>query len=231
MNSSALEHIFFDLDHTLWDFDRNSKLAYQEIFEKNDVQFPIDQFIAIYEPLNLEFWRKYRNNELTREELKYQRLKTAFDACEFAVSDENINLFADLYLEYLPKYNHLFKGCIAMLTDLSSTFNLHCITNGFIEVQEKKLVNSNLKPFFKTILTAEEAGVKKPDPAIFKIALDRAGARPSNSLMIGDSYEADILGARNMGMQTIYFDPLGLNANKEGVRVDELPQITSLLLS
>ncbi len=231
MNSSAVEHIFFDLDHTLWDFDRNSKLAYQEIFEKQGVQLSIDKFIPIYEPLNLEFWRKYRNNELSREQLKYQRLKSAFDACEFAVSDENINLFADLYLEYLPKYNHLFKGCIAMLTALSTTFNLHCITNGFIEVQDRKLINSNLKPFFKTVLTAEEAGVKKPDPAIFTIAMDRAGATPSNSIMIGDSYEADILGAKNMGMQTIYFDPLGLGSDREGVRVKQLSQITSLLLS
>lgn len=221
------QHLFFDLDHTLWDFDKNSRLAYQRIFEEYDLSLSIETFIEIYEPLNLQFWRKYRNNEISKEQLRYQRLKTAFDACNFYVSDEHINTFADLYIEYLADNNHLFEGCIELLQYLAPNYQLHCITNGFIEIQDKKLINSKLKPFFQVILTAEEAGIKKPDPEIFKIAMDRAGASPNNSVMIGDSYEADIMGAHAVGMQTIYFEPHGNHIDGVGHRVERLEQIKS----
>lgn len=228
MSYNNVSHIFFDLDHTLWDFDKNSKLAYQRIFEEHRLDLHIDHFIKIYEPLNLEFWRKYRNNEITKEELRYQRLKTAFDACEYAINDDQINLFADLYIQYLADNNHLFEGCIELLTGLSERYHLHCITNGFIEIQDKKLTHSKLKPFFKTVLTAEEAGVKKPDPKIFQMALQRAGATVQNSVMVGDSYEADILGAHNVGMKTIYFDPTGQHIDGVGHRVNRLAHISPL---
>jgi putative hydrolase of the HAD superfamily len=228
MTFSTAQHLFFDLDHTLWDFDKNSRLAYQRIFEEYQLHLSIDTFIKIYEPLNLQFWRKYRNNEINKEELRYQRLKTAFDACDFEISDDHINTFADLYIEYLSVNNHLFDGCIELLEHLDGNYELHCITNGFIEIQDKKLINSKLKPFFNTILTAEEAGTKKPDPKIFELAMKRAGATAGNSVMIGDSYEADIMGAHQVGMKTIYFEPHGNHVDGVGHRVSNLSQIKLL---
>ncbi len=201
----GVEHLFFDLDHTLWDFDRNSKMAYAQIFEELQVALDLDVFIEHYEPLNLIFWRRYRINEITKEQLRYRRLKEAFDACDFHVSDSDIDRMSNMYLEYLPMHNHLFAGCLEVLDSLSNHFQLHIITNGFDEVQDKKLHNSGLKPYFKYMLTAETAKTKKPDIAIFQRALKETGALVSNSVMIGDSYEADILGARNAGLRTIWF--------------------------
>lgn len=205
MDKSTIKHLFFDLDHTLWDFDKNSRLAYQQIFEEHNLVLDLNRFIEIYEPLNLEFWRRFRENEITKEELRYQRLKTAFDACDFPVTDEQIDLFADLYIKYLPLNNHLFEGCIEVLDYLKPKYQLHLITNGFANVQQRKVAASGLSDYFDVILTAEAAGVKKPAPDIFHQALSMANAQVENSVMIGDSYLADIQGAQGVGMQTIWF--------------------------
>lgn len=205
MDKSTIRHLFFDLDHTLWDFDKNSRLAYQQIFEEHNLVLDLNRFIEVYEPLNLEFWRRFRENEITKEELRYQRLKTAFDACDFPVTDEQIDLFADLYIKYLPLNNHLFEGCVEVLDYLKPKYQLHLITNGFANVQQRKVTASGLSDYFDVILTAEAAGVKKPAPDIFHQALSMANAQVENSVMIGDSYLADIQGAQGVGMQTIWF--------------------------
>ncbi|MGB3592261.1 MAG: YjjG family noncanonical pyrimidine nucleotidase [Nonlabens sp.] len=224
----GVEHIFFDLDHTLWDFDRNSKLAYQQIFDEFKLDLPLDKFIEVYVPLNLKFWRLYRINQIGKEELRYQRLKAAFDACGYLVEDTTINTIADLYIEYLPNYNHLFPNCHTMLESLVKNYQLHIITNGFEEVQARKIAASGLDRYFKVVLTAEAAGVKKPDPAIFLLALEKAGATARESLMIGDSYEADIQGAKSVGMQTLWFN-LDETSTFEDFSINRLDIISTLL--
>ena len=225
-----IEHVFFDLDHTLWDFDLNSKLAYKQIFEEHNVALDLEHFIAVYEPLNLQFWRMFRENKISKENLRYQRLKSAFDACNYEIEDLKINLFADLYIEYLPNYNHLFDGCIEMLESLATQFKLHLITNGFNGVQQNKVKNSGLEKYFDVLLTAETAGVKKPDAKIFLQALKMANASIENSVMIGDSYEADIKGAQNIGLKTIWFHITEEKIPDNEVVVHHLNEIHSLLL-
>ncbi len=224
-----VKHIFFDLDHTLWDFDRNSKLAYAQVFEEEQINLDLHTFITAYEPLNLEFWRRFRESEITKEQLRYQRLKATFDACDFEVVDETIHKMADLYLEYLPNYNHLFTGCIELLDRLKNNYSLHLITNGFDVVQARKVSNSGLQDYFPYMLTAETAGVKKPDVRIFERALQDTGAAIENSLMIGDSYDADILGARNAGIKTIWFHTTDQEIPAGEVVVHNLTDIHSLL--
>ena len=228
-NFKGIQHVFFDLDHTLWDFDRNSKMAYSQIFEEEQLELDLEEFIAVYEPLNLKFWKRFRESEITKEQLRYQRLKDTFDACNYKVEDDHINRYADLYLDYLPNHNHLFPNCLELLDTLKHNFELHIITNGFDEVQARKMENSGLLPYFKYVLTAETAGIKKPDPAIFERAMKDTGARTDNSVMIGDSYEADILGARNAGLRTIWFTNDSTQAGKESI-VADLKEIQSLLL-
>jgi putative hydrolase of the HAD superfamily len=226
-----IEHLFFDLDHTLWDFDRNSKLTYGQIFEEQQIALELDKFIEIYEPLNLEFWRRFRESEITKEQLRYQRLKSAFDACDHTIDDDHILKIADLYIEYLPNFNHLFPGCMELLQQLQGNYHLHLITNGFDEVQKHKINKSGLATFFPYMLTAETAGVKKPNPAIFERALADTGASRQNSLMIGDSYEADVLGARNCGWETIWFHTTDQEIPEGEIVVHDLSQIHSLLSS
>jgi putative hydrolase of the HAD superfamily len=224
-----IKHIFFDLDHTLWDFDLNSKLAYKQIFDEYNISLDLDRFISIYEPLNLQFWRMFRENKISKEDLRYQRLKTAFDACEFEVSDERINLFADLYIDYLPNNNHLFDGCIELLDQLQKRYQLHLITNGFNGVQQDKVKNAGLCKYFNVVLTAETAGIKKPAPQIFHQALEMAGATVENSIMIGDSYEADIKGAQNVGLSTIWFHTTDQEIPENEIVVHRLKDIYPLL--
>jgi putative hydrolase of the HAD superfamily len=224
-----IEHIFFDLDHTLWDFDLNSKLAYQQIFQEHEVSLNLDKFIEIYQPLNLQFWRMFRENEISKEDLRYQRLKTAFDACDYLIDDDQIHLFADLYMAYLPNNNHLFEGCVELLDKLQEKYQLHLITNGFNGVQQSKIENSGLSKYFDVVLTAETAGIKKPAAAIFHQALEMAGASVTNSMMIGDSYEADIKGAQDIGLATIWFHITDQEIPDNEVVVHHLKDVYPLL--
>ncbi len=212
----GIKHVFFDLDHTLWDFDRNSELTFQEIFEKNKISVPVFDFLEVYKPINQEYWKYYREARVTKEQLRYGRLKKSFDQLDVAIDDFLINRLSTDYIDYLPRYNYLFEGTLQLLEDLKDAYQLHIITNGFEEVQHLKLKNSKIDHYFKTVTSSEAVGVKKPDPKIFHHALEVAGASIEESVMVGDTYEADILGAQNIGMQTIFF-----NYHKENFKSGE----------
>ncbi|MHB0754267.1 YjjG family noncanonical pyrimidine nucleotidase [Polaribacter sp. M15] len=199
-----IEHVFFDLDHTLWDFEKNSDLTFQKIFAKHNLAIDIHTFLKVYKPLNREFWRLYREEKITKTALRYQRLKAAFDAVNFSISDDLIHQIADEYIQFLPDFNHLFHGTFEVLNYLKDKYELHIITNGFEEIQSKKMNSSHISDYFKVIITSESVGVKKPNPKVFYHALRLANARADNSIMIGDSVEADILGALNVGMKAIH---------------------------
>lgn len=220
---NTITDIFFDLDHTLWDFDKNSELAFDMIFKEWHPTVSINAFIEKYIPINQACWHLYQNDKITHHELRYNRLKHSFDAINYSVSDEQINQMANDYIDRLPLHNHLFDGAIEILEYLQSKYSLHIITNGFAEVQAKKMSNAAITRYFKTITNSEMAGVKKPNPIIFEYAVSSAKANKETSLMIGDSLEADVLGAMNAGLQAIFF-------NEKSVAVDtHIKQITHLL--
>ena len=153
--------IFFDLDHTLWDFDKNSILAFDKIFRKQHPTIDTNKFVEIYAPINQACWKLYQVDKITHEELRYNRLKQSFDAMNYTISDAEINQISVDYIEFLPDNNQLFDGAIEVLDYLIPKYNLHIITNGFAEVQGKKINNSGLGQYFKTITNSEMAGVKK----------------------------------------------------------------------
>lgn len=206
MKLKDIKHIFFDLDHTLWDFDKNSALTFDKIFKLHKIQIDTTHFLSIYEPVNLNYWRLYRNSKIDKEKLRYGRLKDTFDAMDFAVADELIHLLSEDYITHLTTFDHLFEDAIEILNYLHPKYQLHIITNGFEEAQYKKMQVSNINHYFKTVTHSENAGVKKPDPIIFKYALQLAKAQPEESLMIGDNYEADVLGALQVGYDAIFFN-------------------------
>ena len=200
--------VFFDLDHTLWDFERNSELTYQKIFEKYNLQIHLPDFLKVYVPNNTRLWGLYQFDKIGKEELRYQRLKMSFDELGVSVTDEYIDLLADDYIKYLSTFNHLFDHAQTILDYLKPKYKLHIITNGFAEVQEGKLKNSGIVDYFEVIMDSEKAGVKKPNPVIFEKALSLAKVQPENALMVGDNYDVDVLGAKAVGMHALYFDPL-----------------------
>ena len=222
-----IEHIFFDLDHTLWDFDKNSQLTFQQIFKEQNIQLKVVDFLEVYMPINLDYWRLYREDKISKEDLRFNRLKDSFTAVNYNISDDLINIISKDYITYLPNHNHLFEGTIEILEYLHKKYKLHIITNGFEEVQNLKLQKSGIDKYFKQVITSECVGVKKPNPKVFEFALSKAEAEAHESIMIGDSYEADIMGALNSGMMAIHFSE---EAKNNGVqRVASLIELKNYL--
>lgn len=217
------QHLFFDLDHTLWDFDKNSALTFNKIFQDHNIEINLQDFLAVYVPINLQYWKLYREEKIDKASLRFARLNDAFRALSFSISKELIDTLSEDYIRYLSSFNHLFEGTLEILEYLDSKYNLHIITNGFKEVQHGKLEQSGISSYFLTVTNSEMVGVKKPNRKIFDHALSIAQAHVEDSLMIGDNLEADILGAKNIGMDSICF-----NYHKVDVP-DDIPKINHLL--
>ena len=222
MKFKNITDVFFDLDHTLWDFDKNSALTFKKIFEINNVNISLDDFLHHYEPINLKYWRLYREDKIGKEDLRYARLNDSFEAIGFNVNIQLIHKLSEDYITYLSSFNHLFENTFEILDYLSLSYNLHIITNGFDEVQFKKMSHSKIDHYFKTITNSEIAG-------IFNYALNLANTNASKSVMIGDSYEADILGAKNMGMDVVFFDLNNKTVDNSITQIDNLIQLKNFL--
>ena len=208
-------HIFFDLDHTLWDFEKNSALTFQKILPEADVDLVHEQFINTYIPINAKYWKLYREEKVSKAALRYARLKETFHALKYEISDKKINSLAKEYILQLPNFNHLFDGTLELLDYLKEKYTLHIITNGFEEVQTLKMKKSKIFHYFTEVITSESVGVKKPNPKVFLHAMKKAGSSPKESLMIGDNIEADIQGALATGMKAIHcnFENTGIIPN------------------
>lgn len=229
MTNFDITDVFFDLDHTLWDFDRNSKLAFERVFLRHRIEVNTEGFLKEYEPINFEYWKQYREDRVTKEQLRRGRLIDTFNRFEMSFPMEQIDLLAVAYIEELPVDNYLFDGAVAVLDYLSKKYTLHIITNGFEEVQLLKLKNSSISHYFKTVTTSEEAGVKKPNPKIFSLALEKAGVVSATCMMIGDTFEADILGAEASGMHTLYYNYRKEQIPERYLKVDHLEEIKDIL--
>ena len=203
---TKITDIFFDLDHTLWDFEKNSALAFETIFANNRMDIKMADFLLHYVPMNLKYWELYSLDLITQTQLRYGRIKETFDLLRYEVDDDTIGFLSEQYIHYLPKYNHLLGGAIEILEYLKPKYRLHIITNGFAEIQNNKLNNAKISHYFKTITNSEIAGVKKPNPIIFKYALNLANTQKENSIMIGDCIDADVYGAIHFGLDAILFN-------------------------
>ena len=223
-----IKHIFFDLDHTLWDFETNSAKTFDFIFKENKVDVSLADFLHYYIPINFQYWKLYREEKVTKSELRYKRLKDSFKALNYSISDAAIDNLADAYIDNLVNYNTLFDGAIELLDYLQAKYHLHIITNGFSEIQLKKMNNAGISHYFKQIITSESVGVKKPNAKIFHYALEKADAKMEHSIMIGDNLEADIIGAQQIGLQTIFFHPEKPYKNQT-IHVDRLVDIMNIL--
>ncbi len=219
-----IKHVFFDLDHTLWDFERNSNLTFEQLFDKYDIQLKLENFLKTYSPINFAYWKKYREERVSKEALRYGRLKDTFDALNYEVTDELIYQLSHDYIAILPSNNHLFDGVFELLDYLSSKYNLHIITNGFEEVQNLKLQRSGIQKYFNEVVTSESVGVKKPNPKVFQYALKKVSTSAEQAIMIGDSLEADIIGALNCGIASIHF-----NLHNEKFEQKNYVSVSSLL--
>jgi len=202
------KHLFFDLDHTLWDFETNSKETLYEVFYKNDLHKTLtedfDGFHDRYSAHNKRLWDKYNHGFIKQEELRWKRMwHTLLD---YKNGSELLarQLSAE-YLHILPGKQAVFPYTKEILDYLrSKNYVMHLITNGFEQIQFFKLKNSGLTHYFTHVVTSERAMSLKPHKEIFEFALQLAGAKKEESIMIGDNLDADIKGAMDAGLDTIF---------------------------
>ena len=225
-------HIFFDLDNTLWDFDRNSAEVLEELFYKynlTDLGVPsFEIFLDKYKTRNEMMWEQYRLGKIDKVTLRDKR---------FTLTFWDIGLDADLapvemsedYIKISPTKNYLFPHAHEVLTALKNKYKLHIITNGFEEAQHIKLKSADLTKYFSNIIISEHTGFKKPDVRIFNYATESVNATNMDCLMIGDGLVVDVLGAKEAGWDTVYFNPAKIphqeNPTYEINSLDALMQI------
>lgn len=229
MFKDLVTDVFFDLDHTLWDFEKNSGLTFTKILSENAIDVSPEDFLQAYRPVNLEFWKLYRDDRISQDELRFQRLRKTFDLLGMPISNTHIGILASQYIEYLTTFSNLMPDTLDVLQYLKPQYRLHIITNGFHQVQDRKLQGSGIADFFRVVINSEKAGVKKPNPYIFQLALREAGVAPERSLMIGDSLEADILGARAVGFHTLFFNCYGEETKPGELTINSLLEIKRYL--
>jgi putative hydrolase of the HAD superfamily len=204
--------LFFDLDHTLWDFDRNAAETLSELYEVYNLHrlgIPSsDEFITRYTAHNYALWELYHRGLIDKSTLRKDRFHQTFQDFNVRIADIPSQLELD-FVRLCPTKNHVFPGAFEVLTYLSTHYRLHLISNGFYESTQLKLTHSGLLPFFQHIFCSDQIGIHKPNPGIFAHALHESDSHVATSVMIGDSIEADIRGAMNAGWDAIYFNTKG----------------------
>ncbi|WP_259068432.1 YjjG family noncanonical pyrimidine nucleotidase [Mucilaginibacter sp. X4EP1] len=227
------QHIFFDLDHTIWDFDKNAEETLYELYDiyrLNEIGLPSPTvFIETYTRNNHQLWAEYHTGKITKTELRETRFRRTF--LELGLRPDVIPLqFEDDYVKLCPTKTNLFPHAHETLQYLQSKYTLHLISNGFKEASTLKIGNTNIGGYFEHVIISEVVGYNKPDKAIFEHALNLAGTTKNESLMIGDSLEADIYGALNFGMDAIYFNPFNVpKPDDVPLQITHLKELTLLL--
>ena len=228
-DKNKITDIFFDLDHTLWDFEKNSELTFKKIFNLLNIEISLNNFFKIYSPINHKLWKLYRENKISRHQLRFDRLKVTFIKLRIKIDDDMIIKISEMYLKFLSDFTFLHKGALDTLSFLKKKYNLHIISNGFEDVQKRKIKNSGLHKYFDNIYTSEAVGYKKPNPNIFKFILNNLNIEPCSGLMIGDSKEADIIGALNFGLSAIHFNSQNEPIHNLCLIIKDLREIKSYL--
>jgi len=206
--SEKYKHVFLDLDNTLWDFKANSHDTITFLFEKYKLGEKISDFHAFYDEyqrINAGLWQMYREAKIEKNQLRWKRFYDTF--LLYGIVDLKLaENFGNDYVDMSPRKTVMFPHAMEIVEYLSKRYQLYILTNGFKEVQYIKLENTGLGKFFRMIFTSEELGFQKPNKQCFEKALSLAECKSSETIMIGDDLEIDILGAKNVGMDQIFFN-------------------------
>lgn len=200
--------LFFDLDGTLWDLKRNTEMVLSMLWE----QWNFDEiapgkfqtFFKQYTHHNDAVWALYRDNKIEKEVLRVVRFERAFGDLEIPMTPEQIADFADAFIDLCPRQSNVLPGTHELLKALAPHYPMHIITNGFSEIQMIKMKAAQLDGFFEHIIYSEDLGIKKPHAEIFHYACQKANCEPSQALMIGDDWDADIIGAMGVNMDQAF---------------------------
>ena len=229
-----IRHIFFDLDNTLWDHRKNAYLTLKEIYKRENVQekynLDFEDFHREYFTINERLWAQIRDGEIDKEYLRRHRFYDSF--LFFGIDDYDLaQVFEQNFLDEILNYNDLVEGAFELLEYLSEKgYTLHILSNGFKEVTYRKCELSGIQNYFKTITSADELNVRKPQPEIYEYALKKANAKKEESIMIGDDWIADVEGALSFGIDAVFFDVFKDNFGNDEVKViRELKELQKFL--
>lgn len=228
-----IQHIFFDLDNTLWDHRRNAYLTLQGIFEREKIRerhsLGFEEFHKEYFTINENLWAQIRDGKIDKDYIRKHRFYDSF--LFFGIDDlELAQRFEHQFLDEIIEYNELVEGTFDLLNYLKDQqYSLHILSNGFEEVTYRKCELSGIKNYFETITSADEINIRKPQPEIFEYALKKGGAKKEDSIMIGDDWIADVEGALAFGMDAIFFDRFNDDFDAGVKTVKELKEIINLL--
>jgi len=208
--NKVYKHLFFDLDHTLWDFDKNSSNTLRKLYDEYNLTArgipDFESFIAVYKLHNDRMWERFRKGFIKREELRWKRVWLTL--LDFKIGDTALAYeMSAAYLELLPSQTSLTPFAKDLLDHCKGRYALHLITNGFETTQWQKLQYSGISSYFSEVITSEKSNSMKPYPEIFAFALAATGAKAEESIMIGDALEIDVLGAFNAGWDQVYYNP------------------------
>jgi putative hydrolase of the HAD superfamily len=208
MKNKAYEQLFFDLDHTLWDFETNSEETLRDLYVELELetksQAPFEKFHKTYKHYNSLFWDRFRKGHISREDLRWKRMwRTLVD---FKITNEELSKqLSERYLDILPTKTNVFPHCMEVLEYLKNKqYPMHLITNGFEKTQHQKIKNCGIASYFTEVITSEQAGIMKPHAAIYEYAMHKTSSTADKCIMVGDTLEVDILGALNVGMDAVY---------------------------
>ncbi|MGM0648548.1 MAG: YjjG family noncanonical pyrimidine nucleotidase [Bacteroidota bacterium] len=200
------KNIFIDLDRTLWDFETNARDTLKDIFDMHELSrekgVSFDKFLQTYQSVNHQLWEIYRQGKIIKSYLSVERFRKTLDL--LGLDEGKASQIASAYLEWSPQKTKLFPGVIETLDYLKPAYSMYIVTNGFNEVQFKKIANSGLSSYFTKVITSDNAGHKKPDLDFFHYAFHETGVQAAETLMIGDDYEVDIEGAQRAGMDQVF---------------------------
>lgn len=206
------KNLFFDLDHTIWDFEANSRLTLEELYEQMNLKekgiHDFNLFHQNYLVHNDRLWDYYRKGTIKVDELRWKRMFLSL--LDFKIADEPLaKEMGVVFLDLLPTRKLLFPYANEILNYLAEKkYRLHLITNGFEKTQHSKLEHSGIAKYFEEVITSEGSNSLKPHKEIFEYAFQKTNALPEESIMIGDSIDVDILGALNAGIDQVHVNHL-----------------------
>jgi putative hydrolase of the HAD superfamily len=227
------EHIFWDLDHTLWDFETNSHTALRHTFDAHNLQSlgitDFEAFSTCYHTHNDKYWERFRKGFINRETLRWKRFYVTL--LDYKIANEKLaNDLGSTYLDILPMQKKLMPNALEILGHCQNkNIAQHIITNGFEGTQNIKMQNSNILHFFDKIITSERAMSLKPHAPIYEYALAKTGATLNNSIMIGDAQAVDVKGALDIGMDAIWLNATNAKRDETIIPTHTILQLGELM--
>ena len=226
------KHIFFDLDHTLWDYDKNTNETICDLYAMYQLEkfnlFSPEEFIKAFFEVNNELWRKFNFGQIEQAAMRRSRFNLIFNKLGLHNGDVPLGI-EDKFLQTCPTKPHLLPHALAALDYLHKKYTLHIITNGFDDVQFTKLKSAGIDRHFREVITSDNSGYRKPDREIFEHAMKKAGASRSDAIFVGDNPDTDVAGAINAEMDFVYYNPArlphGLKVLYEIDSLDRLPEM------